>query len=75
MSRSLKKGPYVDAKLLKKIDGKRPEEAGVIKTWARGSQIAPEMVGFAFGVHNGKEHVEIRVNEEMVGHYFVLALT
>ena len=68
MTRSLKKGPYVDEKLLKKIAGKKPEEVGVIKTWARASQISPEMVGFTFGVHNGKEHIEVKVTEEMVGH-------
>src|SRR3990167_3785011 len=61
MARSLKKGPYVDAKLLKKIEGKKPQTAGVIKTWARRSQIAPEMVGFKFGVHNGKTHIEVLV--------------
>ena len=68
MTRSLKKGPYVDAKLLKKINGKKPAAAGVIKTWARRSQISPEMVGFNFGVHNGKDHLEVLVSEEMVGH-------
>lgn len=68
MTRSLKKGPYVDAKLLKKIDGKRPTDAGVIKTWARASQISPEMVGFTFGVHNGQKHIEVFVTEDMVGH-------
>ena len=68
MSRSLKKGPYVYQKLLKKIAGKKPEEAGVVKTWARNSVISPEMVGFTFGVHNGKEHLPVRVSEEMVGH-------
>ena len=68
MARSLYKGPYVDEKLLKKIDGKKPKEAGVIKTWARASQISPEMVGFTFGVHNGREHIEVLVSEEMVGH-------
>ncbi|MDP4020497.1 MAG: 30S ribosomal protein S19 [Candidatus Adlerbacteria bacterium] len=68
MSRSLKKGPYVDAKLLKKIEGKKPQTAEVIRTWARRSSIAPEMVGFKFGVHNGKTHVEILVTEDMVGH-------
>jgi small subunit ribosomal protein S19 len=68
MARSLKKGPYVDAKLLKKIEGKRPVESGLIKTWARRSQIAPEMVGFKFGVYNGRVHVEVLVNEDMVGH-------
>ncbi len=68
MTRSLKKGPYVYEKLLKKIEGKKPAEAGVVKTWARDSQIAPEMVGFKFGVHNGKQHVEVLVTEDMVGH-------
>jgi len=68
MTRSLKKGPYVDERLLKKIDGKKPEEAGVIKTWSRRSQISPEMVAFTFGVHNGRTHIEVLVNEEMVGH-------
>jgi len=58
----------VDEKLLKKITGKKPAEAGVVKTWARRSQISPEMVGFTFGVHNGKSHVEVFVTEEMVGH-------
>ena len=68
MSRSLYKGPYVDEKLMKKIAGKKPGESGVIQTWARASQIAPEMVGFTFGVHNGKVHVPVVVAEEMVGH-------
>lgn len=68
MTRSLKKGPYVDEKLLKKIQGKKPEQVGVVKTWARGSQIAPEMVGFTFGIYNGKSHIEVLVSEEMVGH-------
>ena len=68
MTRSLKKGPYVDPKLLKKIEGKKPENAGVIKTWSRDSQIAPEMVGFSFGVHNGKEHTPVFITEDMVGH-------
>jgi small subunit ribosomal protein S19 len=68
MSRSLKKGPFVDAKLLKKVSALKPASAGVIKTWARRSQIAPEMVGFTFGVHNGKTHIEVLVSEEMVGH-------
>jgi len=66
--RSLKKGPYVDEKLLKKITDKKPAQAGVIKTWARRSQIAPEMVGFTFGVHNGKDHIPVLITEEMVGH-------
>lgn len=68
MTRSLKKGPYVDERLLKKIEGKNPEAAGVIKTWARASMISPEMVGFTFGVHNGRDHIEVKVTEDMVGH-------
>ncbi len=68
MSRSLKKGPFIDAKLLKKIKDLKPSTAGVIKTWARRSQISPEMIGFTFGVHNGKQHLEVLVNEDMVGH-------
>lgn len=68
MSRSLYKGPYVDEKLLKKIAGKKPGEGGVIKTWARDSVISPEMVGFTFGVHNGRDHIEVLAVEEMVGH-------
>jgi small subunit ribosomal protein S19 len=68
MTRSLSKGPYVDEKLLKKIEGKKPNQTGVIKTWARRSQISPEMVGFKFGVHNGKDHIDVLVTEEMVGH-------
>lgn len=68
MTRSLKKGPYVDERLLKKIAGKRPESAGVIKTWARRSEISPEMVGFKFAVHNGKDFIEFFVGEDMVGH-------
>lgn len=68
MARSLKKGAYVDEKLLKKIEGKKPQTTGVINTWARRSQISPEMVGFKFGVHNGKSHIEVLVSEDMVGH-------
>ena len=68
MSRSLYKGPYVDEKLIKKIEGKKPQATGAIKTWARRSQISPEMVGFKFGVHNGRDFIEVLVAEEMVGH-------
>lgn len=68
MTRSLKKGPFVDERLLKKIAGKKPEQSGIIKTWSRACQIAPEMVGFKFGVHNGREHIEVFVSEDMVGH-------
>jgi len=68
MSRSLKKGPYVDDRLLSKIINKKPADTGVVKTWARRSQISPEMVGFTFGVHNGRVHTEVFVTEDMVGH-------
>jgi small subunit ribosomal protein S19 len=68
MTRSLKKGPYIDIKLLKKIEGKKPLETGVIKTWARASVVTPEMIGFTFGVHNGRKHLEVLVSEDMVGH-------
>lgn len=68
MTRSVQKGPFVDYKLLKKVAGKKPGETGVIQTWARRSQIAPEMIGFTFGVHNGKTHIPILVTDEMVGH-------
>jgi small subunit ribosomal protein S19 len=69
MPRSLKKGPFVDLHLLKKVEAaaasntKRP-----IKTWSRRSMILPEMVGFTIAVHNGKAHVPVLVNENMVGH-------
>ena len=68
MTRSSKKGPYVDPKLLKKIAGKDAIKTGLIKTWARSSAIAPEMVGFNFGVYNGREHISVLVSEDMVGH-------
>jgi len=68
MARSLKKGPYIDPKLRKKFDGKKPDDVGVIKTWSRRSQIAPEMVGFSFAVHNGKDFITVLCSEEMVGH-------
>jgi len=68
MTRSAKKGPYIDERLMKKIEGKKPQSTGSIKTWARAAQIAPEMVGFIFGVHNGKQHIDVLVTEDMVGH-------
>ena len=68
MTRSSKKGPYVDPRLLKKIAGKKPEQNLVIKTWSRACQIPPEFVGFKFGVHNGKDYIEVLVTEDMVGH-------
>ncbi len=68
MSRSIKKGIYVDPKLLKKVGRLRVGDKTVIKTWARASAISPEMIGFTFGVHNGKIHIPIFVTEDMVGH-------
>jgi small subunit ribosomal protein S19 len=68
MTRSLKKGLYVDQRLIKKIQDKKPGDRSVIKTWARSSVISPEMIGFTFGVHNGKEFISVFVTEEMVGH-------
>ena len=69
MSRSLKKGPYIDEKLLKKVT--RQKQTGdrlVIKTWARDSQIPPEFVGHKFAVHNGRNFIEILISETIVGH-------
>jgi small subunit ribosomal protein S19 len=68
MSRSLKKGPYIDPKLIKKIKNLKLGDKTVIKTWARHSVITPEMVGFTIGVHNGKNHLPIYIVENMVGH-------
>lgn len=68
MARSLKKGPYLDKNILKKIDRVKKGDKTIIKTWARSSAIAPEMVGFTFAVHNGKEHIPVLITEEMVGH-------
>ena len=68
MTRSIKKGLYVEEGLLKKIEGKNPLQTPVIKTWKRACVISPEMLGFTFGVHNGKTHVEVLVTEDMVGH-------
>jgi len=68
MARSLKKGPYVDEKLLKKLKKLKPGDKTVIKTWSRACTITPEMVGFTFGVHNGREHIPVFVSEDMVGH-------
>ena len=69
MSRSKKKGPFVDMKLLKKVL-KQEESGGVdaIRTWARACQIVPEFVGHTFEVHNGKDFIKVTVNENMVGH-------
>ena len=69
MGRSLKKGPYVDAKLLLKVDRlARSGRKDPIKTWCRRSTISPEFVGFTFLVHNGRAHISVYVTEEMVGH-------
>jgi len=68
MSRSTKKGPWVYPKLIKKMSKSKPSEGVVIKTWSRSSEISPEMVGYTFGVHNGKNFIEVRVSEDMVGH-------
>jgi len=69
MSRSTKKGPAVDAKLLKKVDAlNRSGQRAVIKTWSRWSTILPEMVGLTIGVHDGRRHVPILITENMVGH-------
>ncbi len=68
MSRSLKKGPYIDERLLKKVRKLKPGDTTVIKTWSRACTITPEMVGFTFGVHNGKEHIPVKATEDMVGH-------
>jgi small subunit ribosomal protein S19 len=68
MSRSLKKGPYINEKLLKKISLLRPGDKTITKTWDRACTITPEMVGFKIGVHNGREHITVDVVENMVGH-------
>ncbi len=69
MSRSLKKGPYVDEKLLKKISKqKQTGDRSPIKTWARESQIAPDFVGHKIAIHNGRKFIEILISESMVGH-------
>jgi len=68
MSRSAKKGPYVNQNLIKKIQKIAPGSKNVVKTWARASSITPDMVGLTIGVHNGKSHIPVRVMENMVGH-------
>ncbi|MBD3282210.1 MAG: 30S ribosomal protein S19 [Candidatus Portnoybacteria bacterium] len=68
MARSLKKGPYIDEKLLNKVKNLKPGDKTIIKTWSRKCTITPEMVGFTFGVHNGKDHISVFVSEDMVGH-------
>lgn len=69
MSRSSKKGPYIDQKLLKKVQKqKSTNERVAIKTWARASQVAPDFVGHKLAIHNGKKFIEVLISESMVGH-------
>ncbi|MBB5209726.1 30S ribosomal protein S19 [Chiayiivirga flava] len=69
MARSLKKGPFVDLHLLKKVDAASASNSKKpIKTWSRRSMVIPDMVGFTIAIHNGKQHVPVLVNENMVGH-------
>jgi small subunit ribosomal protein S19 len=68
MSRSLKKGPFVDHRLLERVKKIKPGDKTVIKTWSRDSVIFPEMVGATIGVHNGREHIPVNITEDMVGH-------
>ncbi len=69
MSRSTKKGPYVDVKLMKKVEAMNTKkEKRVIKTWARASTVVPDMVGHTIAIHDGRRHVPIYISEEMVGH-------
>lgn len=66
MARSLKKGPYIDERLMEKLEKANKDE--VVKTWSREATITPDMIGYTIGVHNGKEHVPVKVREDMVGH-------
>lgn len=68
MSRSLKKGPYVDVKLARKIAGLSTDDRTVVKTWVRASTVTPEMVSRTVAVHNGRVHVPVFISENMVGH-------
>ena len=68
MARSLKKGPYVNPKILKKIQALKQGDKTIIKVWDRACTITPEMVGFTIGVHNGREHINVYIDENMVGH-------
>lgn len=69
MSRSLKKGPFTEPKLLKKLAKAKPGDKTVIKTWSRSSVVTPEMVGYTLGVHNGRQHMPVVIVENMVGHH------
>lgn len=68
MSRSIKKGPYINLRLQKKISAMSPNDKTVIKVWDRACTITPEMVGFTIGVHNGRKHIPVFIVENMVGH-------
>jgi small subunit ribosomal protein S19 len=68
MSRSLKKGPFVDFKLAKKVAALESNDRTIIKTWARSSTVTPEMVGRTIAVHNGRMHIPVLISENMVGH-------
>lgn len=68
MSRSLKKGPYINQRLLNKIKNLAPDSKEVIKVWDRACTVTPEMVGVTLGVHNGKQHIPVYIVENMVGH-------
>jgi small subunit ribosomal protein S19 len=68
MSRSSKKGPYINERLLAKVRKLKPNDRTVIKVWDRSASITPEMVGFTFGVHNGRTHTPVMIVENMVGH-------
>ena len=68
MTRSLKKGPHIDERLQKKVMNADPNSGVAINTWSRSAVVTPEMVGHRLGIHNGKDHVVVRVSEEMVGH-------
>jgi small subunit ribosomal protein S19 len=68
MSRSTKKGPFVDPNIMKRIAKAKPDASPVIKTWARSSEVSPEMVGYSFAIHTGKDFVTVKLTEDMVGH-------
>ncbi|MFA6215029.1 MAG: 30S ribosomal protein S19 [Patescibacteria group bacterium] len=68
MSRSLKKGPYINERLLKKLHNLKPGDKTVVKTWDRACSITPEMIGFTIGVHNGRVHTPVLIVENMIGH-------
>ena len=68
MARSIKKGPFVDEKLLKRVRATKPDDKKGIKTWSRACTIIPEMVGYTINVHNGKDFIPVKISEDMVGH-------